>query len=80
MSSDGVIAWDVKMMYDEWEQRRLRALKRKREEQLKAMRHVSPLDYGIWTLQVNPNAQNVDTTEENARKYADQVRGFRNGY
>ena len=40
-------------------------------------KHISQLDFQIWTLQVKPLATDIIDTEENLKIYQDTVRAFR---
>ena len=40
-------------------------------------KHISQLDFQIWTLQVKPLATDIIDTEENLKVYQDKVRAFR---
>ena len=75
-----MLSWDMERMHEDWNKNQMKAMKEKREEQrkekLEASKQISTLDFEIWSLQVNPTAQNIVNSEENIRRFAQNIRGF----
>ena len=79
-----MLTWDVQHMQEEWNRDQSNAMKKKKKEQMKekieAVNQVSLLDYQIWSLQVNPkDSQNMENSEENVKRFSNNIRGFKYG-
>ena len=71
----------ARKIHEDWKTETVQTSQKEREEKrmedLEEAKQISKLDYEIWTLQINPLAQNIISSEKNLEIFSERIRSFK---
>ena len=71
----------ARKIHEDWKTETVQTSQKEREEKrmedLEEAKQISKLDYEIWSLQINPMAQNIISSEKNLEIFSERIRSFK---
>ena len=71
----------ARKIHEDWKTETVQTSQKEREEKrmedLEEAKQISKLDYEIWSLQINPLAQNIISSEKNLEIFSERIRSFK---
>ena len=71
----------ARKIHEDWKTETVQTSQKEREEKrmedLEEAKQISKLDYEIWSLQINPLAQNIISSEKNLEIFSERIRSYK---